>query len=113
MAPAVVVALILVAASVSVIAAGGETGLEGRTLYRLQIDGMVCPFCAYSVEQRLQGASGVEYVNVDIESSRVIVGVQPGHRLEEERLRKLIEDAGFQFKGLERRPLTRAELRGR
>lgn len=105
-------ALILAAVSVPVIAAGGETGLEGRTLYRLQVDGMVCPFCAYSVEQRLQGVSGVEYVDVDIESGRVMVGVQPGHRLEEERVRKLIEDAGFRFESLERRPLTREELRG-
>lgn len=107
-----VAALILVAASVPVIAVGGETGLEGRTLYRLQVDGMVCPFCAYSVEQRLQALAGVEYVDVDVESGRVMVGVQPDHRLEAAQVRKLIEGAGFQFKGLERRPLTRKELRG-
>jgi len=36
-----------------------DMGLKGRTLYRLQVEGKVCPFCAYSVEQRLQGALAV------------------------------------------------------
>lgn len=107
--------VLLIAVLLSVVPAAGftadiEAGLEGRTLYRLQVDGMVCPFCAYSVEQRLQAVAGVEYVDVDVESGRVLVGVQPGHRLEETQIRKLIEEAGFRFEGLERRPMTREEL---
>lgn len=80
-------------------------------MYRLQVDGMVCPFCAYSVEQRLQAVTGVEYVDVDVESGRVLVGVRPGHRLEETQIRKLTEEAGVRFEDQERRPMTHEELK--
>lgn len=89
-----------------------EHVLEGRTLYRLQVEGLVCEFCAYSVEQKLQALAGVEYVDVDLDSGRVMVGVAPGDQLDETEIRELIEDAGFRLTSMERRPMTREELSG-
>ncbi len=91
-------------------AANPEHALEGRTLYRLEVEGLVCAFCAYSVEQKLQAIAGVEYVDVDIDSGIVLVGVKPEHELNENEVRRLLEAAGFRFKTMERRPMTREEL---
>lgn len=102
---------LLIAVPALAFAAGAESALEGRILYRMQVEGLVCPFCAYNVEQKLQAVSGVEYVDVDVESGRVMVGVGPDHNLAQARVRALIEEAGFQFKGMERRPMTRKELK--
>lgn len=89
-----------------------EHVLEGRTLYRLQVEGLVCAFCAYSVEQKLQAVAGVEYVDVDLERGRVMVGVAPGHELNETEIRQLIENAGFRLTSMEIRPMSREELIG-
>lgn len=99
------------AISASGVAADSESVLEGRTLYRLQVEGLACAFCAYSVERSLQAVAGVEYVDVDLDSGRVLVGVEPGHQLDETKARDVLNSAGFHLKSMEIRPMTRDELK--
>lgn len=84
--------------------------LEGATLYRMTVQGMSCRFCAYSVEQRLNALDGVQYVDVDEKSGKVLVGVARDMRLSQDQMQRLYEEAGFKLLGMEEVPLDLEHL---
>lgn len=90
----------------------GPASLEQSTLYQVDVAGLKCEFCAYNVERRLQALDGVEYVDVDLAASHVLVGTGRGKTLDRAQVATLLKDAGFEFKGLRTQPLTRESLAG-
>ncbi|MGQ0586543.1 MAG: heavy-metal-associated domain-containing protein [Gammaproteobacteria bacterium] len=67
--------------------------------YRLEVKGMVCQACAYSIEKRLRKIDGVEDVRVHLEPGHVVVRMKDGTQLTEGQARSATEDAGFAFGG--------------
>jgi copper chaperone len=56
------------------------------------VPGMQCGHCQAAVEQELSAVSGVESVQVDLDSKHVVV---VGEGLSDEALRAAIEEAGY------------------
>lgn len=90
-----VLALVLALASASAFAAQA---------YKLGVDGLACPFCAYGVEKQLKAVKGVEKVDVDIKTGNVIVTVAEGTAFDEATAKKAVTDAGFTLRGFEKIP---------
>lgn len=90
-----VIALVLALMSASAFAAQA---------YKLRVDGLACPFCAYGVEKQLKAVRGVEKVDVDIKTGNVIVTVVEGAVLDEATAKKAVTDAGFTLRGFEKIP---------
>ena len=63
---------------------------ESRTY---SVPGMHCGHCKASVTEELQAVAGVERVDVDLDTKRVVVS---GAGLEEAGLRAAIEEAGYE-----------------
>ncbi len=42
------------------------TALAAPPAYKLRVDGLACPFCAYGIEKQLSKLEGVERIDVDI-----------------------------------------------
>jgi len=78
-------------------AAGDADG--GR--YRLRVNGLSCPFCAYGIEKKVGGLNGVRSVEVRLDEGAVIVGTRAGTALTEERARRAVEAAGFGLQGFQ------------
>lgn len=76
--------------------------LAASQAYRLHVDGLACPFCAYGIEKKLGAVKGVEKVETDIKSGTVIVIMKEGAVLEEKSAAKAVKDAGFTLRGFER-----------
>jgi len=76
--------------------------LAGGDVYRLRVDGLACPFCAYGIEKKLSGIKGVENLAIDMEAGMVIVTMADGVSLGEEAARKAVEEAGFSLRGFKR-----------
>jgi len=78
---------------------------------KISVNGMVCSFCAQGIEKRVTAMpeAGPLYINL----SRKVVAVQPkaGQRLDVERLRREIQDAGYEVTAIEMVPKTVAMLR--
>lgn len=72
--------------------------------YKLGVDGLACPFCAYGVEKQLKAVKGVEKVDVDIKTGNVIVTVAEGTAFDEATAKKAVTDAGFTLRGFEKIP---------
>lgn len=71
-------------------------------VYRLEVAGLACPFCAYGIEKKLTRSEGVARVDIDIDAGVVRVTMEPGRRLEEARARRLVDEAGFTLRGFAR-----------
>jgi len=69
--------------------------------YRIRVDGLACPYCAYGVEKKLKAIDGVEAIDVDLDEGLVRVDVTEGTLLSEEQLIRLFQDAGFTYRGME------------
>ena len=54
---------------------------KGATAYRMQVQGMACPFCAYNVEQRFNGMAGVQYVDANLDKGQVVVVTAKGAKI--------------------------------
>ena len=72
--------------------------------YKLGVNGLACPFCAYGVEKQLKAVKGVEKVDVDIKTGNVIVTVAEGTAFDEATAKKAVTDAGFTLRGFEKIP---------
>ena len=69
--------------------------------YRLQVDGLACPFCAYGIEKKLTALDGVDKVETHIREGAVIVTMEDGAALDEATAKRAVETAGFTLNGFE------------
>ena len=72
--------------------------------YRLRVDGLACPFCAYGIEKKLSAIAGVKTIDVDIGSGTVTVTMTEGATLDEATAKKAVKAAGFGLGGFEEVP---------
>jgi mercuric ion binding protein len=81
------------------------TVLAAGTEYRMRVDGLACPYCAYGIEKKLKAIEGVGKIDVDLNAGLVTVEVDEGVSLTEPQMETLFQDAGFTFRGMTTKPL--------
>ncbi len=69
--------------------------LADSHVYKLYVDGLACPFCAYGVEKKVGGLDGVEKVEIDIDGGIVAVTLADGATLDEAAAKQAVDEAGF------------------
>ncbi len=74
-----------------------------ETQYRVGVDGLACPFCAYGIEKKLSSIDGVKDIKVDIKKGAVIVTMAEGANLSEQLAREKVKDAGFTLRSFSQR----------
>jgi len=84
---------------------------QDATTAKVSVNGMVCAFCAQGIEKRVRALpeTGPLYINL----ARKVVAVQPkeGKTLDLERLKREIQEAGYEVTTVEMVPQTVAALR--
>ena len=70
-------------------------------VYKLYVDGLACPFCAYGVEKKIGGLDGVEKVEIEIEDGLVAVTLADGATLDEATAKQAVDEAGFTLRRFE------------
>ena len=73
-------------------------------VYRLTVDGLACPFCAYGVEKKLGAVEGVEELDIDINGGVIWVTMAGETVLDEAAAKQAVEDAGFTLRHFEPAP---------
>lgn len=76
---------------------------EPPAVYRLQADGLACPFCAYGIEKQLGRIAGVASVSTDIKSGTLTISMQAAASLTETEARRAVEQAGFTLRSFNRK----------
>ncbi len=72
--------------------------------YVIKIDGMTCKFCAHNVKKRLKKLEGVEQVEVNQAMGTARLVVKAGTSLPDATLKKVIADAGYNYRGMLSKP---------
>lgn len=65
--------------------------------YRIHLNGLACPFCAYGVEKKLGEIKGVDRLQTNIKTGMVTIIMKDGATLDRATAAKAVRDAGFQL----------------
>lgn len=78
-----------------------SSAFAAQLIYKLRVDGLACPFCAYGIEKKLGAVKGVQRIEVDIATGTVAVTMAEGAALDEAAAKKAVREAGFSLKSFE------------
>lgn len=76
----------------------------------MQVDGLVCAFCAQGIEKKLKTFPATDGVYVNLEHGLVALGLKPEQDVPDDTLRSTLTDAGYTVKGIARSPKPLAEI---
>ena len=68
----------------------------------IKVSGLVCDFCARSLEKVFLKRGDVEGVKVDLGKGSVMVAMKPGLTIDDATLTKLIADSGYNVSAIQR-----------
>src|ERR1043165_2301196 len=79
----------------------------------MEVDGLVCAFCAQGIEKKLRKQDATADVFVNLEHKLVAVALKPGKDIADDALKSLLTEAGYTLKGVKRTDESIAALRAR
>jgi len=71
----------------------------GGTVY-VDVNGLVCDFCARSLEKVFGKQEAVESIEVDLDKKIVTIHFNEGLSLDDETIRELITDSGYNVRAI-------------
>jgi copper chaperone CopZ len=83
------------------------------TTIQMNVNGLVCAFCAQGIEKQLRKFPATADVIVSLEKKLVAVAVKDGEDIPDADLRRALTNAGYTVKAIERTQTPIAELRER
>lgn len=78
---------------------------------KLQVNGMVCSFCAQGIEKRLKAVPAAGPIFIDLRNKVVAVESLPGKTLDAERVASEVREAGYEVVATEKVAQTVAQIR--
>ncbi|MAZ88853.1 MAG: heavy metal transport/detoxification protein [Cellvibrionaceae bacterium] len=81
--------------------------------YKLRVDGLACPYCAYGIEKKIKALDGVVKDSVEIRLNDGVVAFEAStdRPIDEATLKTLVNDAGFTLRGVKTQPLVQEDAR--
>jgi copper chaperone CopZ len=74
-------------------------------LVTVKVNGLVCDFCARSIEAMMKKRSDVSGVHVDLDKGEVHLKLKADATLDDPTLKKLMVESGYSVTGIERQGL--------
>lgn len=78
---------------------------------KMRVEGMVCAFCASSIEKKLKALPATSEIYINLEKRVVAITTKDGETVSDNDLRKIIVDAGYQLQAVERGKFTMADIK--
>ncbi len=66
-----------------------------ETVLEIDIDGMTCPFCVYSLEKELGKLSEVKQVLISLKSNKARLTLKEGAHIDPDTLQQVVQEAGY------------------
>lgn len=83
------------------------------TTIEMNVNGLVCAFCAQGIEKQLRKFPATADVVVSLEQKLVAVALKDGQDIPDEQLRRALTNAGYTVKSIERTQTPIAGVRER
>ncbi len=68
---------------------------------KVEVNGMVCAFCAQGIEKKMRSLTQTQDVYVDLKNKVVAVQLKDGQKLSHDTVKDLIKDAGYDVTKIE------------
>ncbi len=88
-----------------------QTQAQAASSLKLQVNGMVCAFCAQGIEKRLKALPEAGPIFIDLRNKVVAVESRAGQTLNAERVASEVRQAGYDVVNSETVPRTVAQIR--
>ncbi len=69
---------------------------------KVQVQGLVCAFCAHNIEKSLMKNPAVEKVVTDLDSKIVTIDLKKDQKINDEIIKEIVTDAGYNVVKIER-----------
>jgi len=79
----------------------------------IDVNGLVCAFCAQGIEKKLRAFPATEDVVVSLEQKLVALATKPGQDVADDEIRRALTDAGYAVKAIHREDETLDAVRMR
>ena len=91
---------IIVGATLLVLLVVSEDGYSQVTDATVRVDGLSCPFCAYSLEKQLKKVNGTGDVVIEVNDGIAALTARDGQSIGVEQLEEAVGKAGFTPRGI-------------
>ena len=81
---------------------GLSSGETTANIININVNGMVCDFCAQSIEKVFMKRDDVKGINVNLEDQKVVLYLKEEANIEDKTLSLIFEDAGYTVEGINR-----------
>ncbi|MBS3961063.1 MAG: heavy-metal-associated domain-containing protein [Sandarakinorhabdus sp.] len=98
------VALATSAIAAPALLAAPATAITGAQMVTVKVNGLVCDFCARSIEAMMKRRSDVSSIHIDLAKGEVHLALKAGAQLDDATLTKVITDSGYAVTGITREP---------
>ena len=71
-------------------------------ILNISVKGLVCDFCARSIEKLFKKENSVEEIDVNLEKMLIIIRLKNGETFNNEKVIKLINDSGYDVQEINR-----------
>jgi copper chaperone CopZ len=87
--------------------------LGSAATIEMDVNGLVCAFCAQGIEKKLRSFPATSDVVVSLEKKLVAVATKEGQDITDDELQHALTDAGYTVKAIRRENETLADVRAR
>ena len=91
---------------------GASTLASAKTI-EMDVNGLVCAFCAQGISKTMKGFPASDGVFVSLEHRMVAVHLKDGQDISDAQLRKAITDAGYKLVAVHRTDSSLADIKAR
>ena len=78
-----------------------QNKIENEVL-SISVNGLVCDFCARSIEKLFSKKESVKSINVNLEEMLITINLKKGKILNDDIIRQVIRDSGYDIKEINR-----------
>ncbi len=73
----------------------GIKGADCKNFIKVDVNGLVCDFCARALEKVFGKRDDVSGIDVDLDNGKVSIAMKEGKTIDDETLTQLITDSGY------------------
>lgn len=78
------------------------SGTQTSEIIHVDINGLVCDFCARALEKVFSTEDSVGSISVDLDSKVLTVNLKEGQTIHDDRLTELVQDSGYNIESIRR-----------
>jgi cation transport ATPase len=90
-----------------------SSAFAGQQTIQVELDGLVCAFCAQGVEKKMKAQAATDKVFVSLNKKVTLVALKEGQDIPDETIKSEITNAGYVVKGISRTSESFDQLRAK